>query len=91
MVRIGSRFCRGGMELDETLLARLETMIEAMGQAVEWWDEVEDDGEGASEDVGGVELDKGSERPSEEVPDNPCPYNRRLDTTGSEANRSRSV
>ena len=57
----------GGMELDETLLARLETMIEAMGQAVEWWDE-EDDGEGASEDVGGVELDQGSERPSEEVP-----------------------
>ena len=58
----------GGMELDETLLARLETMIGAMGQAVKWWDEEEDDGEGASEDVGGVELDEGSERPSEEVP-----------------------
>ena len=61
----------GGMELDDRLLARLETMIGAMGQAVEWWDEVEDeedDGEGASEDVGGVELDEGSERPSEEVP-----------------------
>ena len=58
----------GGMELDDRLLARLETMIEAMDQAVEWWDE-EDDGEGASEDVGGVELDEGSERPSEEVPD----------------------
>ena len=57
----------GGMELDDRLLARLETMIEAMDQAVEWWDE-EDDGEGASEDVGGVELDEGSERPSEEVP-----------------------
>ena len=57
----------GGMELDETLLARLETMIEAMDQAVEWWDE-EDDGEGVPEDVGGVELDEGSERPSEEVP-----------------------
>ena len=28
----------------------------------------EDEGEGASEDVGGVELDEGSERPSEEVP-----------------------
>ena len=55
----------GGMELDDRLLARLETMIEAMDQAVEWWD----DGEGASEDVGGVELDQGSERPSEEVPD----------------------
>ena len=54
----------GGMELDDRLLARLETMIEAM----EWWDE-EDDGEGAPEDVGGVELDEGSERPSEEVPD----------------------
>ena len=61
----------GGMALDETLLARLETMIGAMGQAVEWWDEEEDEedeGEGASEDVGGVELDEGSERPSEEVP-----------------------
>ena len=64
----------GGMELDETLLARLETMIAAMGQAVEWWDEEEDEedegdeGEGASEDVGGVELDERSERPSEEVP-----------------------
>ena len=63
----------GGMELDETLLARLETMIGAMGQAVEWWDEEEeedeeDEGEGASEDVGGVELDERSERPSEEVP-----------------------
>ena len=61
----------GGMELDDRLLARLETMIGAIGQAVEWWDEVEDeedDGEGASEDVGGVELDEGSERPSEEVP-----------------------
>ena len=58
----------GGMELDDRLLARLETMIEAMDQAVEWWDE-EDDGEGVSEDVGGVELDEGSERPSEEVPD----------------------
>ena len=46
----------GGMELDETLLARLETMIGAMGQAVEWWDEEED------------EEDEGSERPSEEVP-----------------------
>ena len=57
----------GGMELDDRLLARLETMIEAMDQAVEWWDE-EDDGEGAPEDVGGVELDEGSERPSEEVP-----------------------
>ena len=57
----------GGMELDDRLLARLETMIEAMDQAVEWWDE-EDDGEGASEDVGGVELDEGSERPSEDVP-----------------------
>ena len=57
----------GGMELDDRLLARLEAMIEAMDQAVEWWDE-EDDGEGASEDVGGVELDEGSERPSEEVP-----------------------
>ena len=62
----------GGMELDETMLAHLETMTGAMGQAVEWWDEVEDeedDGEGVSEDVGGVELDEGSERPSEEVPD----------------------
>ena len=58
----------GGMKLDDRLLARLETMIEAMDQAVEWWDE-EDDGEGVSEDVGGVELDEGSERPSEEVPD----------------------
>ena len=29
----------GGMELDGTLLARLETMIGAMDQAVEWWDE----------------------------------------------------
>ena len=48
----------GGMELDDRLLARLETMIEAMDQAVEWWDE-EDDGEGAPEDVGGVELDEG--------------------------------
>ena len=57
----------GGMELDDRVLARLETMIEAMDQAVEWWDE-EDDGEGASEDVGGVELDEGSERPSEDVP-----------------------
>ena len=57
----------GGMELDDRLLARLETMIEAMDQAVEWCDE-EDDGEGASEDIGGVELDEGSERPSEEVP-----------------------
>ena len=49
----------GGMELDETLLARLETMIGAMGQAVEWWDEEEDEedeGEGASEDVGGLSL-----------------------------------
>ena len=54
----------GGMELDDRLLARLETMIEAMDQAVEWWD----DGEGTSEDVGGVELDEGSERPSEDVP-----------------------
>ena len=50
----------GGMELDDRLLARLETMIEAMDQAVEWWDE-EDDGEGAPEVVGGVELDEGSE------------------------------
>ena len=60
----------GGMELDETLLARLETMIGAMDQAVAWWDEEdeEDDGEGTSEDVRGVELDEGSERPSEEVP-----------------------
>ena len=32
--------------MDDRLLARLETMIEAMDQAVEWWDE-EDDGEGA--------------------------------------------
>ena len=38
----------GGMALDETLLARLETMIGAMGQAVEWWDEEEDE-----EDEGG--------------------------------------
>ena len=51
----------GEMKLDETLLARLETMTGAMGQAVEWWDEVEDeedeedDGDGASEDIGGVE------------------------------------
>ena len=64
----------GEMKLDETLLARLETMTGAMGQAVEWWDEVEDeeddgdDGDGASEDIGGVELDEESERPSEEVP-----------------------
>ena len=40
----------GGMELDDRLLARLETMIEAMDQAVEWWDE-EDDGEAVPEDV----------------------------------------
>ena len=33
----------GGMELDERLLARLETMIGAMGQAVEWWDEEKDE------------------------------------------------
>ena len=33
----------GGMELDETMLAHLETMTGAMGQAVEWWDEVEDE------------------------------------------------
>ena len=39
----------GGMALDETLLARLETMIGAMGQAVEWWDEEEED----EEDEGG--------------------------------------
>ena len=32
----------GGMELDGTLMARLETMVGAMDQAVEWWDEVED-------------------------------------------------
>ena len=38
----------GGMELDDRLLARLETMIGAMGQAVEWWDEEEDE-----EDEGG--------------------------------------
>ena len=59
------------MELDGTLLARLETMTGAMGQAVEWWDEVEDeedDGAGLPEDIGGVELDEESERPSEEVP-----------------------
>ena len=33
----------GGMELDGRLLARLEKMVEAMDQAVEWWDEVEDE------------------------------------------------
>ena len=33
----------GGMELDGTLLARLETMIGAMDQTVEWWDEEEDE------------------------------------------------
>ena len=52
----------GEMELDETLLARLEKMVEAMDQAVEWWDEVEDeenDGERPSEEVGGVELEEG--------------------------------
>ena len=61
----------GGMELDDRLLARLETMIGAMDQAVEWWDEEEDEedeGAGAPEDIGGVELDEESERPSEEVP-----------------------
>ena len=60
----------GGMELDDTLLARLETMIAAMDQAVEWWDEEDegDGGEAAPDDVGGVELDERSERPSEEVP-----------------------
>ena len=61
----------GGMELDRTLLARLEKMVEAMDQAVEWWDEVEDeedDGEGPSEEVGGVELEEASERLEVEVP-----------------------
>ena len=60
----------GGMALDDTLLARLETMIAAMDQAVEWWDEEDegDGGEAAPDDVGGVELDERSERPSEEVP-----------------------
>ena len=61
----------GEMKLDETMLAHLETMTGAMGQAVEWWDEVEDeedDGAGAPEDIGGVELDEESERPSEDVP-----------------------
>ena len=61
----------GGMELDGRLLARLEKMVEAMDQAVEWWDEVEDeenDEEGPSEEVGGVELEEGSERLQVEVP-----------------------
>ena len=59
----------GGMELDDRLLARLDTMIAGMDEAVEWWEEdEEEDGDGASEDIGGVELDEGSERPSEEVP-----------------------
>ena len=61
----------GGMELDATLLGRLETMVGAMDQAVGWWDEVEDEadeGGGPSEEVGGVELEEVSERLAEEVP-----------------------
>ena len=63
----------GRMELDGTLLARLETMTGAMDQAVGWWDEVEDeedgdDGERPSEDDGGVELEVGSEPVAAEVP-----------------------
>ena len=61
----------GEMKLDSMMLARLDTMIAGMDVAVGWWDEVEDeedDGAGAPEDIGGVELDEASERPSEEVP-----------------------
>ena len=43
----------GGMELDDRLLARLETMIEAMDQAVEWWDEVEDEEDAGEAALGG--------------------------------------